>query len=848
MTSTRVIRPKSFKVNTTYARNTRSVSLPTPAKFRADTGVFQDIGAKLVRPQSRKEKSWTARSKGLRTSAGLQAQLLKEQGIKIQIGDKTLKELLEVEVPDMSREEYIKNDGSVGVRMTPVLDAQGNPVMVKKKLSIPGSIAHAQKPLKKKLEDIEAVLGDIKMPEEQKQDASVLLLTGIMQNTDLTNNMLNQIDTVTNKMGALNMVNEIPAADLIDGRFIDSSFITRNRAFVKSLAFMQARGLGYTAEYPLRSVDLGPEFLQSINVLDNLRTLGNPDDLLFDVKTNTFISRDIIDRYVGERAEEIKAAPTPDIIPIIPFDRLIMNRYVSSDYAQRNLVSLKQLAASRAGFLGRNVSGAIRILIPELNTDQYVSLNALDNMGKMLEGKVYFDTATNTIISKANANSYNNRTGKLRTELQPKTDVIGQMLAILPINIKNRLDFTAFNLSTPSAQLQAAQAAATAAGQPVLGMPVIPAAAPPLLAPPPSLPGLQQAQLQQAQLQAQQQAAAQIPLPPSPPSGLIPIMQPPPLIQEQKFQAPGVPIQPPLDIAGIRQRMEQLRPPPEPQLPIARPGFPEEEKKVAPPRVAAPVAPPPQFVPDAHFIGVSETEEKAFDSLKQKGVKLDTGIKIQPNQVPMLNDSLGSVMEGTPPDISRNLEMRLGGQQFRLSTLTPDEAALLKRMVFLGYITVSAGAVVPAPIVARVMDDQALIAQGVNAQGLAKLRQLGVAPSVIIGLSWKAGQAVSKTLDGDTPEQDEADALETELKVDPATISDDNEALQAFNHIFTIGREQGGRGKKNRIYNISDKGYYNISGKGRNANKHLRMGKNLISGFGYICPRNSLASEIFSFG
>ena len=238
MTSTRIIRPNSFKVNTTYKRNTRKVTLPTPAKLRSNTGFFQDIGAKLVRPQSRKAKTWIARSKGLRTSEGLKDQLIKEEGLKIHIGDKTLKELLQVEVPEMRKQEYIKNDGSIGVRMIPVLDAQGNSVMVKKNLSIPGSIEHATKSLSEKLDDIKAILADRELPVEQKQDASVLLLTGIMQNTDLTNTMLSQIDRVTNRMGALSMVNEIPSSNLINGRFIDSAFIRSNRAFVKTLAFM----------------------------------------------------------------------------------------------------------------------------------------------------------------------------------------------------------------------------------------------------------------------------------------------------------------------------------------------------------------------------------------------------------------------------------------------------------------------------------------------------------------------------------------------------------------------------------------------------------------------------------
>ena len=175
MTSTRVIRPSSFKIDTIKAQN-RPTSLPTPAKLRADTGAaFQDTGSKLVRPQSRKQQSWLARSKGLRTSVGLEQQLLKEEGLKIRIGDKTLRQLLQVEVPDTRKQEYIKADGSIGVRMVPVLDKAGNPVLVKKKLSIPGTVQHFQKSVKAKLDEIELVLQDQLKTTQEKMDASIFI-------------------------------------------------------------------------------------------------------------------------------------------------------------------------------------------------------------------------------------------------------------------------------------------------------------------------------------------------------------------------------------------------------------------------------------------------------------------------------------------------------------------------------------------------------------------------------------------------------------------------------------------------------------------------------------------------
>ena len=816
MTSTRVIRPSSFKVDTTYKRNTRPVSMPTPAKLRLDTGVFQDIGAKLIRPRSRKALSWTARSKGLKTSAGLQAQLLKEEGLKIQIGDKTLKQLLQVEVADTRKQEYIKNDGSIGVRVVPVLDAQGNPVMVKKNLSIPGSAEYVRKSLAGKLNDIQAVMDDRAISSEQKQDTSILLLTGIMAGTDITADMLREINAVTNRIGTINMINEIPADKLLHQRFVDSQFIVANRAFIKALSFLQAAKLGYLPANPVMvGEDLTIAGAQSIDIFDNLRTMGSPEDLLYDVKTNTFINKDNMEGYLAAQEDvpaqvippalisaeakiqepviapaEIPAlAPIPEEKefkefkegPVEIIENLNKGRFVSQAFLDANREFMKIYAGTQAEFLGYAVGAEVKIANVRDKRITGASGRIFDDYKRRFNTPMVFDMVLNTFVSKSDISEYEKWVGKDRMEFDPKGLLTRNMLEDLTTAQLINVDFLNFNVASQTKQLEMVQRVADA--------------------PPPRLPSI-------------------IPMAsPAPP--LAPIV-------------PQIPAQ--IQIPPPQPQMQQPLPQPQmQQLPIL-----QTPPALRGPGVAAPIGVPPAFVPNVHTLQMSEEEEKAFENLGTRGFKFDTGILIRPNQSNVLTQALTNIISEGPERAtsSQSLNTRLGGPGFDLTTITPDEAALIERMLFLRYITVSTSAVQPAPIVKAVSTDLALIDKGVNALGIIKLKQMGVLPSTIIGLSWTAGQAVSKTLDGDTPEDIEAQALSDELKINPTLIGDDSDALAAFNQIFTIGREQGGRGKKN-MYTMDLQPFYHAK---------TRMGKVLTNGYGYIRPKTSLAREIYSFG
>ena len=247
MTSTRIIRPKSFKIDTTTARN-RPTVLPTPARLKSDVGVFQDIGSKLVRPKSRKQESHLARIKGLRTSAGLEQQLIKEQGLKIRIGDKTLEQLLQVEVPDTRKQEYIKADGSIGVRIVPVLDKDGNPVLVKKILSIPGSIEHFQKPIRDKLNEIGQVLLDQTKTIQEKSDTIAVLLMSAIGGPSVPS------PSEARSMGSfaeeVHMAEDpiaagLPSVGLEEGRFAPPNWVNENQSalILYLMKFGRERGL-----------------------------------------------------------------------------------------------------------------------------------------------------------------------------------------------------------------------------------------------------------------------------------------------------------------------------------------------------------------------------------------------------------------------------------------------------------------------------------------------------------------------------------------------------------------------------------------------------------------------------
>ncbi len=293
MSSTRVIRPSSFKIDTVIKPN-RPTMLPTPAKLRADTGVFQDIGAKLVRPKSRKEQSWLARTKGLRTTAGLEQQLIKEEGIKIRIGDKTLQEFLQVEVPDTRKQEYIKDDGSVGVRLIPVLDSLGNPVMVKKKLSIPGSIEHFQKPIKEKMSDIEQLLKDTRIDTGDKILAMSLLVHDIMttlRDTGLSTReaekTIKEIQQWTKLLPLPNTAEKwgLPELErLEDKRFADPAYVRDHLSILETQLTMIASKRGFPEGLNVIKDEEGK--LYPLSELSDM-----PDGFVFDLDTSTFIDR-----------------------------------------------------------------------------------------------------------------------------------------------------------------------------------------------------------------------------------------------------------------------------------------------------------------------------------------------------------------------------------------------------------------------------------------------------------------------------------------------------------------------------------------------------------------------------
>ncbi len=275
MTSTRVIR--GFKVDTTKAAN-RVTVLPTPQKLTADVGNFQDIGAKIVRPTSRKAVTHLARKTGLRTSQGLAEQLVKEEGIKISIGDKTLKELLQVEVPDMRKQEYIKDDGSVGVRKVPVLDSKGNPVLVKKNLSIPGTVEHFQKPMAEKLADLEQILKDQTKSASDKSDVLAVLIMSMMRGSpppsgDDAKHMSDFADDIS--MSEDPIAAGLSEDGLDEGRFADFNYLTRNqdKVFLYLMKFAKSRGL------PRGNLlyDIQGRPLEIDNIIPNLSDVdGNP--------------------------------------------------------------------------------------------------------------------------------------------------------------------------------------------------------------------------------------------------------------------------------------------------------------------------------------------------------------------------------------------------------------------------------------------------------------------------------------------------------------------------------------------------------------------------------------------
>lgn len=325
MTSTRVIRPQSFKVDTINSatgkinvKKDKPTKLPTPTRYRLDTGNFQDIGAKLVRPRSTKASTWLSRTKGLRTSEGLEQQLVKEEGLKIRIGDKSLRELLQVEVPETRRQEYIKPDGSVGVRQVPVLDDQGNPVLVKKKLNIPGTVQYFQKSTNEKIDDIEQVLKDTQKTAEEKAEAAIVLLTGILSTEEKLTSTLDKIANLTKLIPVSGKTAlQLGLTDLINNRFATAQWIRDNLSIIELVMVANARARGLTPERPIAV--MGMDYSKVVPVpikkplgIADLAVIG-PDEVL-DVDTSMIIKQaDIADVELKteeeerkERAEEIR--------------------------------------------------------------------------------------------------------------------------------------------------------------------------------------------------------------------------------------------------------------------------------------------------------------------------------------------------------------------------------------------------------------------------------------------------------------------------------------------------------------------------------------------------------------
>ena len=321
MSSTRVIRPNSFRIETRIKAD-RPTQLPTPAKLLQDTGPFQDIGSKLVRPSSRKEKSWLARSKGLRTSAGLEQQLLKEEGIKISIGDKTLKQLLEIEVPETRKQEYIKADGSIGVRQVPVLDAMGNPVLVKKKLSIPGSIEHFQKPMKEKLAEMSEVLKDQTKTLSEKSDLLAVLLSPLLKSIPLEELLTDKDEKTIVELVKLIAISEdpttagMPVDGLELGRFVKPAYLGNNTAMVTLylLKYAQKRGLPEGAV--LYDVNGNPIKLKDLSLDNVVDDDGN--ERTIDLKSSKILPTIAESREVKEEKELKEVPDIPPFVPIVP--------------------------------------------------------------------------------------------------------------------------------------------------------------------------------------------------------------------------------------------------------------------------------------------------------------------------------------------------------------------------------------------------------------------------------------------------------------------------------------------------------------------------------------------------
>lgn len=275
MTSTRVIR--GFKVGTEKVIN-RSTELPASKKLIQDTGNFQDIGAKIVRTKSRKAITHLARSKGLRTSEGFAQQLVKEEGIKIKIGDKSLRDLLQIEVPEMRRQEYIKADGSTGVRDIPVLDSSGNPLLVKKNLTIPGSIEYFQKPMKEKLAELQQILRDQTKSSIEKSDMLAILIMSMMRSSpppsdDESKHMFDFSDEII--MAEDPIAAGLPSDGLEEGKFASASYLRDNIDSVLLYLMKFAKSRGLTGGDILYGVAGNP--LKIDEIRDNLfDASGNP--------------------------------------------------------------------------------------------------------------------------------------------------------------------------------------------------------------------------------------------------------------------------------------------------------------------------------------------------------------------------------------------------------------------------------------------------------------------------------------------------------------------------------------------------------------------------------------------
>lgn len=319
MTSTRVIR--GFKVDTTKAAN-RVTVLPTPQKLTADIGNFQDIGAKIVRPRSRKEQSWLARSKGLRTSEGLAQQLVKEEGIKIKIGDSTLKQLLQVEVPEMRKQEYIKADGSVGVRKVPVLDAKGNPVLVKKNLSIPGTMEHFQKPIKEKLDNMELILKDLTKSSSEKLEALVILGADLLLDPTRPREVSAELVNVLSRMPQLPDNVELIGfpEGLIDGHIATKGYIMENLPLVQIYLINKARKRGLNPNQPIKVVsefkDASGKSIIKENKIDFDEIKKLQDDEAIDLSTSIAATIDDLTKIIAEEDpfaefKEFKEEPFP---------------------------------------------------------------------------------------------------------------------------------------------------------------------------------------------------------------------------------------------------------------------------------------------------------------------------------------------------------------------------------------------------------------------------------------------------------------------------------------------------------------------------------------------------------